>query len=49
VSRGEGDLVITDVVMPDETSFDVLPRILKERPEAAGHRDERAEQPDHPR
>src|ERR1700693_4113092 len=26
VSQGEGDLVITDVVMPDENAFDLLPR-----------------------
>src|ERR1700722_4835373 len=32
VSDGEGDLVITDVVMPDENVFDVLPRIRKDRP-----------------
>jgi two-component system nitrogen regulation response regulator GlnG len=32
VSEGEGDLVITDVMMPDENVFDVLPRIRKERP-----------------
>jgi two-component system nitrogen regulation response regulator GlnG len=32
VSEGEGDLVITDVVMPDENVFDVLPRIRKDRP-----------------
>ena len=32
VSDGEGDLVITDVVMPDENVFDVLPRIKKQRP-----------------
>ncbi|HEY2752927.1 nitrogen regulation protein NR(I) [Phenylobacterium sp.] len=32
VTEGEGDLVITDVVMPDENVFDVLPRIKKERP-----------------
>src|ERR1700724_3778861 len=25
VSQGEGDLVITDVVMPDENAFDLLP------------------------
>ena len=31
-SEGEGDLVITDVVMPDENVFDVLPRIRKARP-----------------
>src|SRR4051794_25042593 len=29
VSQGEGDLVITDVVMPDENAFDLLPRIKK--------------------
>ena len=43
VSQGEGDLVITDVVMPDENAFDLLPRIKKMRPEPAGHRHERAE------
>ncbi|MCT4656146.1 MAG: nitrogen regulation protein NR(I) [Cohaesibacter sp.] len=32
ISQGEGDLVITDVVMPDENIFDVLPRIKKHRP-----------------
>ncbi len=32
VSDGEGDLVVTDVMMPDENVFDVLPRIRKERP-----------------
>src|SRR3954469_22804055 len=32
VSDGEGDLIITDVVMPDENAFDVLPRIRKQRP-----------------
>ena len=32
VSEGEGDLVVTDVVMPDENVFDVLPRIRKQRP-----------------
>ena len=32
VTDGEGDLVITDVVMPDENVFDVLPRIRKHRP-----------------
>src|SRR4029079_684723 len=33
VSQGEGDLVITDVVMPDENAFDLLPRIKKLRPQ----------------
>jgi two-component system nitrogen regulation response regulator GlnG len=32
VTDGDGDLVITDVVMPDENVFDVLPRIRKQRP-----------------
>jgi two-component system, NtrC family, nitrogen regulation response regulator GlnG len=32
VSDGEGDAVITDVVLPDENAFDVLPRIRKLRP-----------------
>jgi CheY-like chemotaxis protein len=31
--QGEGDLVITDVVMPDENAFDLLPRIKKLRPD----------------
>src|SRR4029077_6375596 len=33
VEDGEGDLVITDVVMPDENGLDLLPRIKKLRPE----------------
>jgi two-component system, NtrC family, nitrogen regulation response regulator GlnG len=33
VSQGEGDLIITDVVMPDENAFDLLPRIKKLRPD----------------
>ncbi len=33
VSRGDGDLVITDVVMPDENAFDLIPRIKKLRPD----------------
>src|SRR5690349_20587173 len=33
ISQGEGDLVVTDVVMPDENAFDLLPRIKKARPE----------------
>ncbi|MGU3400860.1 nitrogen regulation protein NR(I) [Brucellaceae bacterium D45D] len=33
VSAGDGDLVITDVNMPDESAFDLLPRIKKMRPD----------------
>src|SRR5713101_9449643 len=33
ISQGDGDLVITDVVMPDENAFDLLPRIKKARPD----------------
>ena len=33
VQAGEGDLVITDVVMPDENAFELLPRIKKMRPD----------------
>lgn len=33
IANGDGDLVITDVVMPDENAFDLLPRIKKVRPE----------------
>ena len=28
VSQGDGDLVITDVVMPDENAFDLLPNLF---------------------
>jgi len=42
VSQGEGDLVITDVVMPDENAFDLL-RGSEDAAQPAGHRDERAE------
>ena len=31
--QGEGDVVITDVVMPDENAFDLIPRIKKIRPD----------------
>ena len=30
---GEGDLVITDVIMPDENGLDLVPRIRRIRPE----------------
>ena len=33
VEDGEGDLVITDVVMPDENGLDLIPRIRRLRPE----------------
>ena len=33
VAAGEGDLVITDVVMPDENGLDLVPRIREIRPE----------------
>jgi two-component system, NtrC family, nitrogen regulation response regulator GlnG len=33
VSQGEGDIVITDVILPDENGFDLIPRIKKQRPE----------------
>jgi len=32
VSNGLGDLVVMDVIMPDENGLDLLPRILKLRP-----------------
>ncbi|MDO8358438.1 MAG: sigma 54-interacting transcriptional regulator, partial [Devosia sp.] len=31
VSRGEGDLLITDVAMPDGNAFDIMPKIKKLR------------------
>ncbi len=33
ISQGEGNLVITDVVMPDENAFDLIPRVKKLRPD----------------
>src|SRR5947209_15798567 len=33
VEDGEGDLVITDVVMPDENGLDLIPRIKRVRPD----------------
>ncbi len=32
-AAGEGDIVITDVVMPDENAFDLLPKLKKQRPD----------------
>jgi two-component system nitrogen regulation response regulator GlnG len=33
VSRGEGDVLITDVAMPDGNAFDIMPKIHKLRPD----------------
>ena len=33
VSNGEGDVVVTDVMMPDQIAFDLIPRIKKLRPD----------------
>ena len=33
ISAGDGDLVITDVIMPDENAFDMLPRVKRIRPD----------------
>src|SRR5258706_6691278 len=33
VAAGEGNLVITDVVLPDESGFDLIPRIKRVRPD----------------
>ena len=33
VAEGEGDVVITDVVMPDGNAFDLMPRIKRTRPD----------------
>ncbi len=32
-AEGEGDLIVTDVMLPDSNIFDILPRIKKFRPE----------------
>ena len=32
VMEGQGDVVVTDVILPDENGFDLLPRIKKMRP-----------------
>ena len=32
VQEGVGDVVITDVILPDENAFDMLPRVKKLRP-----------------
>jgi two-component system, NtrC family, nitrogen regulation response regulator GlnG len=33
VQSGDGDLIVTDVMMPDENAFDLIPRIRKLRPQ----------------
>jgi len=33
IAAGEGNLVITDVVLPDENGFDLIPRIKRMRPD----------------
>jgi two-component system nitrogen regulation response regulator GlnG len=33
VAEGEGDVVLTDVIMPDGNAFDLLPRIKRTRPD----------------
>jgi len=33
VAQGDGDVILTDVVLPDENAFDLLPRITKQRPD----------------
>ncbi|MDD9877036.1 MAG: nitrogen regulation protein NR(I) [Magnetovibrio sp.] len=33
IEKGDGDLVITDVVMPDENGLDLVPRIRRNRPD----------------
>ena len=33
VQTGEGDLIVTEVMMPDENAFDLIPRIRKLRPQ----------------
>ena len=42
VAQGDGDVVITDVIMPDENAFDLIPRI-RGQAGIADHRHERAE------
>ena len=46
VEDGEGDLVITDVVMPDENGLDLIPRIKRMQAGTAYRRHERSVHPD---
>ena len=39
IQAGEGDLLITDVYMPDESIFDLLPQIRRDATGSAGDRD----------
>ena len=32
-SRGEGDLVLSDIAMPDGNAFEIMPKIKKQRPD----------------
>ena len=43
VTEGQGDAVVTDVVLPDENAFDVHPAHQEAAADASGHRDERQE------
>ena len=43
ISQGDGDLVITDVLMPDENAFDLIPARQEAASRPADHRHERAE------
>ena len=42
VAAGEGDLVITDVVMPDDNAFDLLAADQADAAGSSDHRHERA-------
>ena len=43
VEEGKGDLVISDVIMPDGNGLEALPRIAQDAPRPAGDRDLGAE------
>ena len=42
VSQGDGDLVITDVILPDENAFDLIPAGAAAASQSTHHRNERA-------